>query len=549
MAGFANALLAAALVGILIFVHEAGHFLVAKAFGVKVLKFSLGFGKPIVGFKRGDTEYCISWIPLGGFVKMAGDDPSEVVPVAERHRTLTGKPLWQRFLIMFAGPAMNLSFPVLLYFIFFAFSSQYAARPAATIGYVEPGTPAMSAGLLPGDKVLSIDGETIKYFEELQDHVGSSVGREVVFEIERPGLAKPIKVPLVPEASTGMDAVGIARNSGRIGVAKHYLSAQIGVDAGSPAARAGLRTWDVVRKVNDTPVSRWIDLDRLLAANRGEKLELTVSRGERVGVPFAEIHYATPEIEVDITPVPAPEGDGWYTGIRDSSTYVHDVAPGTPAAVAGVGAGDRIVSVTGTGLTTAWDFFRTNIPDGRPLKVTYVPATGKEPRTITLSAEKREMAEGVEYWVIGASRLLPVEPEPDMVPVDNRVAYAAVHSVELTGIVIGSTVQVLAELFRGQRPFAHVGGPITIVRAAAKAAERGWDHYLWIMAIISINLGLINLLPIPVLDGGHLLFYGVEAVRRRPVSLRFREIASFVGLSLIIVLIVFVLKNDIEKVW
>jgi regulator of sigma E protease len=551
MAAVANVLLAAALVGILIFVHESGHFLVAKACGVKVLKFSLGFGPPIFKVKRGDTEFCISYIPLGGFVKMAGDDPSEVVPAADRHRTLAGKPIWQRFCIMGAGPAMNLTFPVLLYFIFFAFSSAYAARPAATIGYVEPGTPAMTAGLLPGDRVVSIDGEPIKYFEELQDHVADGVGHEVVFEIERPGAARTLKVPIVPESTAGVDAVGIRRDSGRIGVAKHYLSAQIGVDAGSPAARAGLRTWDLVRAVNGVPLKRWVDLDRILAANRGEPLEITVSRGERAPVPFAEIHYRTPDIEAVVRPVPVGEVDGpTYSGVRDSSTYVHDVTPGSPAATAGVGPGDRIVSVSGTGLTTAWDFFRTNIPDGRPLRVTFAPASGKETKTVVVSAEQREMGEGVQMWTLGATRLLPVEPEPDMVPVDNRIAYAAVHSVELTGVVIGATAQVLTELFRGKRPLGNVGGPLTIVRAAAKAAERGWDHYLWIMAIISINLGLINLLPIPVLDGGHLLFYAVEAVRRRPVSLRFREIASFVGLSIIIVLLVFVLKNDIEKwVW
>src|SRR5215471_10434595 len=171
-----------ALLGVLILVHELGHFVCAKAFGVKVLRFSLGFGPKLFGFSRGETEYRLSLVPLGGYVRLLGEDPAEPIPPVDRNRALAAKPLWQRYTIVIAGPAFNLLLPLLIYFVHYA--GQRTLLPP-TIGTVLPNLPAAEAGLLPGDRVETVDGKRIRYWEELDHTIATSSGKTLRFAIRR----------------------------------------------------------------------------------------------------------------------------------------------------------------------------------------------------------------------------------------------------------------------------------------------------------------------------------------------------------------------------
>src|SRR3954467_13372837 len=167
-----------ALLGVLIFVHELGHFLAAKLFGVKVLRFSLGFGPRSIGLIAGATEYRLSLVPLGGYVRLLGEDPNEPVAEIDRQRTLFSKPLWQRYAIVIAGPAFNLLLPIAIYFVHYMGQS---TLPPPTVGTVLSGLPAANAGLMPGDRVEAIDGRRIRYWEELEESVSSGLGRTLRF--------------------------------------------------------------------------------------------------------------------------------------------------------------------------------------------------------------------------------------------------------------------------------------------------------------------------------------------------------------------------------
>ena len=172
------------LIGVLIFVHEFGHFVFAKLFGVKVLRFSLGFGPPLLRFRRHETEYVVAWLPLGGFVSMLGSDPAEEVPEQDRDRAYFARPLWQRFFIALAGPLFNLVFPIAIYFLFYY---SHATLPPATVGAVFPNTPAARAGLEPGDRIVAIDGQSVRYWLDLQGTVADAAGQELKLELERDG--------------------------------------------------------------------------------------------------------------------------------------------------------------------------------------------------------------------------------------------------------------------------------------------------------------------------------------------------------------------------
>ena len=355
-------LLVVFVLGVLIFVHELGHFLFAKWSGVGVLKFSLGFGPTLVGRRVGETEYVVSAVPLGGYVKMLGegDGPGQggaVFTEADRRRAFSEQPVWKRFLIVFAGPAFNLLTAVVL-----------------------------------------------------------MVGAAVVYG--------------VPSAS----------DSAVIGV----------VMADRPAAEAGLRAGDRVLRVDRTPVETWQEMAEAINGSGGKAIALTIRR------------------------------------------------------------------------------------DG-------------EERTITVTPRSEVQRDVFEEPIPGGERrfLIGVQPstEHQPVPVGQAVLAGVMQSWRMTTL----TVEALVRLVQGRISAKTLGGPILIGQQTIRAAEQGVPQLLGLMALLSINLGILNLLPVPVLDGGHLMFFVVEMVTRRPVSLRTREIAQQVGLTMLLLLMGFALFNDIRR--
>lgn len=344
------------LLGILIFVHELGHFIVAKALGVKVLKFSLGFGPKILGKTYGDTEYLISALPLGGYVKMLGQEDmpteEEEIPEAEKHRAYNFQPVWKRFSIVFFGPVFNLVFAALVFFFIFLGGVPYLLPE---IGEVTADSPALRHGLLKGDTIVAIDGKPVSRWDDMTTVIHSSPGKEVSLKVKRE--AEIFEVTITPEKKMLKDIFGQNKEAGLIGI--------------TPSGKSGIKK------------------------------------------------------------------EGIF--------------------------GSMVIAVKRT-----WD-------------------------------------------------------------------------------ISVLTVMSMVKLVQRVLPADTIGGPIMIFQMAGQQASQGAMNFFTFMAVISINLGVLNLFPIPVLDGGHLLFLGIEAVRRKPVNEKVVAISQRIGLVLLLSLMAFALYNDIGR--
>lgn len=539
------------LVGVLIFVHEVGHFAWAKFFGVKVLRFSLGFGPPLVRLQRGETAYQIALVPLGGYVTLLGEHPRDVIAPELEARSFRAQPLWKRLVIVVAGPTMNLVFPVVLFFVV-ALGTTHVEAPV--VGMVQPGMPA--DGLLEaGDRVLQIEGEEIETFDDMRRVVADNPRRPLRFEIERAVGATTTEkrsVRITPVLSVERRPLDVVERLGRIGVLSAQPAAVIGVrHPQSAAAQSGLRTFDVITSVAGKPVRRWLDLERGLGRNRGDLVPVSFlrpTRVERALGGLVDLEVFEPRMAL-LTPE-SGEGDGLErAGIEGSDLYLADVPPGSPEHRAGLRRGDRIESIDGQRVP-AWASFRVMLAsaadqphvvrfrrEGRPFDST--PFRVRLDPSPDVPGE-RLPAVMVRNW-------LPVQR--DLVPNPSRISYAVAEAFRSTAQVVGITALSIWRLLQGRVSLDSIGGPVMVYSVAGEYGRKGTLDFLWVMALVSINLGLLNLLPIPMLDGGHVLFFAIEGVLRRPLSLRVRQIASLAGLTMLVLLMVLAFKNDVQRLW
>jgi regulator of sigma E protease len=539
----------AVLLGVLILVHELGHFVFAKLFDVKVLRFSLGFGPKILGVTRGETEYRLSLVPLGGYVRLLGEDPAEPIPPADRARALAAKPLWQRYTVVVAGPVFNLLLPLLIYFVHYA--GQRTLLPP-TIGTVLPDLPAAQAGLLPGDKVEGVDGRRIRYWEELEEVIADSPGKTLRFAIKRgPDAEERDVTPIEIERASALRA---KERVGWIGVSPRFHLPEIGVlDPASPAAQAGLKTFDFITAVNGVPVGTWTEFSRAIERAGASPLRLNYVRGGYSAVAFAHIEIEEPGSAV-VIPVAVFDSAGrrrYETGILSAELFVFSVEPGSPADRIGLRRGDQIQTIDGQPLAH-WDLLRERLADADAAKVHKITwlSTGGVSHEASFRQEVRSELDAYRQeehrLVFGALNRLAWKTDPP-VPITNRFGYAISHSFERTGQTIAAMIAGFGQIMRGRVPLTTLGGPIMIGYAAGVAAEQGFDQYLWLMALISINLGLLNFLPVPILDGGLLVFFTLELFKRRPPSQRAREIATYVGMVIVVILMLLALRNDVVR--
>ncbi len=437
-------LAAVVVLGILIFVHELGHFLVAKRSGVGVLKFSLGFGPKLVGVKRGETEYLLSVLPLGGYVKMIGEDPADQsAEAADPSRSFSQKSVGTRARIILAGPLANLLLPVVIFWGVFAIVGQPYFLPV--VGTPDPGSPAAQAGLLPGDRVEAVNGARIERWTDVETAVHTSAGKPLDFTVARDG--RTFDVRLVPRAITTQDIFGQDTQMWDLGL-QPLMSTRIGqVIPGHVAEQAGLKSGDRIAALNGTPVVEWQQLAKTIHESPGKPVRLTIERGEQ-------------RFEVEVTPRPTKQQTG---------------------------AGEEQIGLIGIGPAQESHYFRLN----------------------------------------------PVAALVDGVKETTRLS-----------VVI---IQGFVKLIQGRIPAKTIGGPILITQIAGEVVQRGTVQLLSFTALLSINLAILNLLPIPVLDGGHLLFSLIEWFRGKPISLRKREIAQQVGIVLLVGLMIFAFYNDISR--
>jgi len=536
------------LVSSLIFVHELGHFVVAKMFGVKVLTFSLGFGPKIIRIRGKETEYCVGILPLGGFVKMLEERKQEPVLPEDAKRTLESQPVWRRVLIVIAGPAMNLAFPILLYFVAFLGEDQFLPP---TVGIVLPDHPAHGI-LEPGDRIMSVNGERITTYAEFNRIVRANPGNPLQLQVFR-DLAY-VDVTVVPKAVIEPRELDMVETVGRVGVKPGAPAAAIGVpDPKSPAFRGGLRTFDLVIQVGAQPIERFIELKHVFDSNRGETVPVAYLRPRPVeGALGGLVDLAVYEHGVAaVSPSPEPGDLLQRTGIESSDLYAAVVPRGSAEAKADLRAGDKIIEVDELPVLT-WHSFRERIeadPE-RPHVLTWLRDGRRLSGTIQVRREDwvDEFGAVRSSFVIRAQNWLPLATEP-LVRNPAPIRWALRNALQETHDVMRFISVSIVRLVQGKLSIAALSGPLTIYEVAGQEGAKGPGYFLWVMALVSVNLGLINLLPIPVLDGGHLLFFMIEGVIRRPLPLRVREVASIIGLMLLFALMGVAFKNDVERRW
>ena len=530
---------------VLIFVHELGHFLVAKACGVRVLKFSLGFGPPIgfgrwrLAWRRGDTDYVVAWFPLGGFVKMLGENPDEQDdPELHAHpsEALGAKPLWQKLAIVFAGPVMNLLLPVV---VFVGMQAVGTLRADAVIGTVETGSPAAAADLRPGDRIVEIAGQPVRWWHDLAVVLRDSHGEQVTLRYQRGEAGGAARLAVATRS--GFDEFGQVRDEGWIGIGHARPRAVLGVPAATaPAQRAGLRSGDVVTAVSGEPIEDWYGfLAAYAAAGSSGTVRIDVER------------KATTEDESLSFDVPAL-GDAAALGVLRANVLVSVVEAGAPADRAGIESGDLIVEFDGQPVTSFFSFAQAvSTSAGRPIALVIARQGALHELSIAPELIPTDMGFGMKEprYRIGIGGFDATLP--------GRVAIDQQRNplVSLPG-AIGMTVDVtrvfmvgLGKIVTGEISRKQVAGPLGIAEIAGDAFQRGWEAYLRIMVLISINLGILNLLPIPVLDGGQAMVFLVEGIKRSPLSLRTRLAVQQLGLTMLVLLMGLAFWNDLSRLW
>jgi len=440
--------------GVLVFVHEAGHFLAAKWAGIYVHRFSLGLGSPIpwLTFRRGETEYSISWLPLGGYVKMAsreedigsspleGGRPEAVVPP---DRVFEAKPVWKRMIVILAGVTMNALFAWLL-FTFLAAKNGRQIDPVTTVGRVvdELVPPEAEAfkHIRPGSRIVRVNGTPVHSWDEISDRIANTSDSVIRLELAD---GSTVTAAIHPDA--------LEQRLKASQALQPYRAPVVGqVVPGRPAARAGIQAGDTIVSVAGRPITQWYDLLEVLQKNAGEPLAVEVARAGR-------------RLRYDITP------------FVDSIT----------------GANGKRQAIGRIGVAVASDF------RSEPLSLGQAVVEGGR-------------------GTVGASSQI---------------------------------VRTVRGLFSGRISKREVGGPILIGQLAGESARMGLDAFLAFMALISINLAVLNLLPVPVLDGGQLVFLVAEAVVRRPLPLKLRERLTMVGLVLIVLLMGLAFSNDLRRLF
>ncbi len=531
------------LLTVLIFVHELGHFAVARWCGVRVLKFSVGFGKPIgfgkyrLRWKRGHTEYVIAAIPLGGFVKMLGENPDEEDSPEARAspgESLNAKPLWQKLAVVFAGPVMNLILPVVI--ITGMLAVGIPAREAV-VGLVERGSPAEAAGLEAGDRRTAIPGAAVAWWNDAARQLRDRPDEPVEVAYERAGEAGAVTIQV--GTRTGFNEFGKLAELGWTGLAFYRpgaVLAPLGVDSAGGAA--GLQTGDRVTAVDGTPVEDWYGLEAAYAAAPGETVAFDIARAGEAGEPPVALS------------VPAL-GSLDALGVVYASAVIAAVEPDAPAVRAGLEAGDLILEYGGKPIALFASFASAVASSaGEAMPLVFVRDGERHEITVAAESITAENGFGIEEtrYRIGIRGGDGALVQGSLGIDQARNPFVAIpRAVGRTVDITARFLEGLGMLFTGEVSRKSLAGPIGIAKIAGDAFRNGWEHYLNIMILISINLGILNLLPIPVLDGGQAMLFVVEGIKRSPLSLRAKLAVQQVGITMLLLLMGLAFWNDITR--
>jgi regulator of sigma E protease len=540
------------LLGGLIFFHELGHYSVAKLFGVKVEIFSLGFGKKIFSRQIGETQYCLSLIPFGGYVKLMGDDPYKGVPAHEAERAFCTQKLYKRFCIVAAGPTSNLLLAYVLFSIVF-----FAGQPmvATRIGSVAVHSQAWDLGLRAKDNILEVNGKKVVHWSEIEDALKPLVGQHIEIKLERGNTE--LKVPIQVSKIRGKNAYGEDEETGGIkGWNPNPMEPVIGIsNPNSVAYLAGLRTGDTITKIDNKSILVFEDINETLNAIWADKKPVVISykrkpSPEAKDVPEQTTTVTLPKLAKDNFEF----GVGNAIGIYPSEVFVRQLSPGSPAEKGGLKVGDRVASLGEANVFSfdqIVDYVQGQGAKGLEAKL----AVERDGQIVTLNLKPIESQmedplsrQKIKKHMIGLSPWA-IYHEPDYVVYRIRQPISLVqHAFHETNDLAKKMVVSLGKLAMGRISVKNLGGPVLIASVAGKSLDAGVIPFLQMMALISINLFLLNLFPVPVLDGGHLLFFVMEAVKGKPVSIRTMEIANQIGMVFILMLVGLTLFNDITRI-
>jgi regulator of sigma E protease len=530
-----------AMLGPLVVVHEFGHYLFAKLFGVKAETFSVGFGPKIWGKQVGETDWRFSLIPLGGYVKLLGEEPGVELTPELKPRSLGAKPRWQRLLIFFGGPLFNFLFAILVYMVILVLGEPLVA---SRIARVTPGSAAERAGFRNGDLILETNGIATPLIDQVDDEVEKSAGRPVRFKVERDGAQ--IELTGTPTAKSGFGPYGEVTQLGVIdGLFTSPRSLHVGVsNSESLVGKQGLRTSDELVSLNGMALKSWEDMEKKVGS-----LENGTS------VRFEYRPSGSKELKTIELTLPAegqPDlGRDW--GLYSSELFVEKAVESSPALSGGLQKGDRIIRIGSRDLKSFFQLRDAVQESGE--KTNRVAITWeREGKTQTVEVEPTSTVvetpthEKITQYTVGLVPMLTwLEPAVSTTPIYNPFLLVG-KSVERVAIVSWRNVVSLAKMFTGEVSIKNLGGPLLIGKLAGESLGRGLISFLMMMAVLSIGLGVLNLFPIPVLDGGQIFLLGLESVRGKPLSLHQMERIQMVSLGLILLLMAVVIRNDIARI-
>jgi len=553
------------LLGLLIFVHELGHFLVAKFYGVRVEVFSLGFGKKIWRYKPGDTEYCLSLIPLGGYVKMYGDDPSADIPEEQKQYSFLHKPVFQRIAVVLAGPLMNLFFAALIFGVIALLGEKTVSNH---VGDVPALSAAYEAGFRSGDIIQAVDGNAYKAWDEIEEYIEARAGKQISFSVQNTsGDLTSRSITVSPVEMRNTNLMSTRDYVGQIdGLSPVAISTQIGIsDPNSLAGQAGLKSGDAITALDGTNLRSWFEAERVFAKSVAEKLKNSPSGQNAVSVDFELTNLQSKDSMVHTLELPAAIAQKiaqsdfdantlQWIGLHNTELFIEEVVEGSAAQSAGLIAWDRLISVNAEPLNS-WESFvkavRSYDSDQAPLKVEVARAGQNMFFDLVPQITEQTNSAGFteKNFAIGVKTALRMAEPVTVIVKANGIKEVLSASVNDTVEWVQLTALSFLKLLKREVSAKSIGGPIMILQLSGKTFEMGLSPYLKIMAIISINLFILNLLPIPVLDGGHLVFFSIEALRGAPLSIRKMEIAQQIGLVLLLSLMLLALFNDFSRIF
>lgn len=529
------------LLGVLIFVHELGHFLVARWNGVRVEVFSLGFGKKILQYKKGDTIYALSLIPLGGYVKMFGEQASDSLSEEEKKVSFTHKNVWQRISIVLAGPLMNFIFAIVIFFVIGLIGEEHR-QPV--LGDINESSAAYAAGFRPGDRILSVNNQNVISLEQVLKKLNLSNNEDIAlnFQVQREKSGATEEVQATFKSITNPNVLSRYDFVGQLeGFDAYTVGTTIGVKSGSLFGKLAVQTGSQILEVNGVKTPNWRSLiSALEKVDTSQEIKFVIQPKDLKEV--AEINIA-PGQAISAS----PEGFGFET----SDLYLAAVVKGSPAESAGLLVGDRLMEINGKPIRI-WEDVLNEIrsSEGKPAQVSVLRGSEVLNKEILPKMTSHMTIHGTEEkrYTIGIAPLVNFGM-PEMIKVTaGGVLPSVAKGIERTWDVTVMTILSFVRLFQGMISPKNIGGVISIGQAAHETYKMGLVQFLQMMAIISVNLFILNLLPIPILDGGHLVFYSIEALKGSPLSMRKMEIAQQVGLTLLMSLMVFALFNDFTRV-